>query len=600
MVDRLSYLKKNTPIVEVAQKLELNPKGYNGTQVINCLFHEDKHPSLVLMPDANRYECKSCSAAGSIVDLVMGAKKCTFKEAVEFIEPGFFSKAIKPIPENYLLSRGITQETADKFGLKVDSEKVTIPLPTGEKYRSLSGPSRYWHKSGTTDCLFKTKEATNKGVLLAEGELDGILTYQVTGLPVWSGTCGAISFKDEWVKDFEGIEKIYLAFDNDSAGDKGAIKAAEMLGFNRCYRVNIPKETGKDLTDFFISGKTKEDFRKLLLDSNLITQSSPAETKTALDYTTMSDAELDKIDHRRKLTTGLSKLDKVFTFPCGYYVICGNPGAGKGLFALWLSLQFYKLHNLRSAYFSLEMPEKLVRTRILQAWSGLTQKQHEDGWATDKAKALMKQGAIVVDEFGSDNSSYQIPDNFEKDFKKYYDLGFRIFHFDHLHELDGANDNDRNQRITELWSTKFQQICKQYPDVWLFIFAQPNGNAENKKVLRRSDLRGSKAITQKCEFFLSLNRLISIDESTGELKVSNANREVLFWIDKNRISSNQHTGTKIYLSETGNFTNFPNEDVMLVKPSLPSQPSLPIEPKQPPEKTPEVKTEGKVNEFDWL
>lgn len=560
--------------MEVAHQLGLNPRGLGGTQAISCLWHEDKHPSLVLMTEANRYECKSCDAKGSIVDLIMKAKKYDFKEAVAFLDPDFFNKAKEAFQGNYLESRGLNQETIEKFGLKVDIDKVTIPLPTGKKYRNFSGENRYWHEKGTIACLFKTKEATKKGVLLAEGEFDAMLTWQQTGLPVWTATCGVQSFEEKWIRDFEGIEKIYIAFDNDLPGNEGAVKVAELLGFNRCYRVDIPKEVGKDLTDYFLSGKTKEDFRKLLLDSKLIIRSTQSNTevaeidnsKTPIDYTQMSDAELSSIEHRKKLNTGLSKLDKIFTFPSGFYVACGNPGAGKGFFALWLSKQFYKLHGLKSAYFSLEMGEQLVRTRLLQQWSNLTQKQLEENWSTDEAKALMKQGAIVVDEFGSDNSSYQIPDNFEKDFKKYYDLGFRVFHFDHLHELDGSNDNDRNQSITERWGTKFQQICKQYPDVWLFIFAQPNGTAETKKVIRRSDLRGSKAITQKCEYFISLNRTVIIDETTGEPKITTANGEVIFWVDKNRVSSNQHTGTKIYLSKTGNFTNFPDEDVMLTQP----------------------------------
>ena len=161
------------------------------------------------------------------------------------------------------------------------------------------------------------------------------------------------------------------------------------------------------------------------------------------------------------------------------------------------------------------MPEPIVRSRILQQWSDLTKSEFDQGKSSDQAIGLMNKDAIVVDDFYTEDTKFQTPETFSDWVAEYYRLGFRIFHFDHLHELEGANDNAKNQSVTEKWAKTFQKICKDHPDVWLFVYAQPNGAAQNRKILRRTDIAGSKAITQKCDYLISLNRNFEIDDQTG-------------------------------------------------------------------------------------
>lgn len=288
----------------------------------------------------------------------------------------------------------------------------------------------------------------------------------------------------------------------------------------------------------------------------------PAVRTAPIEWTKKTDEELDEMEQREELSTGLNILDQFFTFKTGYYVICANPGAGKGWFATWLAKQFFIIHQKRSVFFSLEMSESLVRTRVLQQWSGLTEEQLVGG-NTTLAKKLMKEGAMLVYPFGQDDAAYQTPENFTNDIVDFYNKGYRIFFFDHLHELDGSNDNTRNQKVIELWGKAFQTLCKNYPDIWLFIFAQPNGAAANKSTLTRTDVAGSKSITQKCEVFISLNRkLINMGKDVQQVEVNQQDRSILFWIDKNRLSSQQKVGKFIHLSPTGNFTQDPNGDVL--------------------------------------
>lgn len=288
----------------------------------------------------------------------------------------------------------------------------------------------------------------------------------------------------------------------------------------------------------------------------------PAAKTESIDWANRSDEELDEIEQREELSTGLNVLDQFFTFKTGYYVICANPGAGKGWFATWLAKQFFIIHQKRSVFFSLEMAEPLVRTRVLQQWSGLTEQQLIGG-NTTLAKKLMREGAMLVYPFGQDDAAYQTPENFIADVADFYSKGYRVFLFDHLHELDGSNDNNRNQKVIERWGKAFQTLCKNYPDIWLFIFAQPNGAAAGKAVLTRTDVAGSKSITQKCEVFISLNRkLLAVGKEVQQAEINQQDRSILLWIDKNRLSSQQRVGKFIHLSPTGNFTQDPASDVL--------------------------------------
>jgi replicative DNA helicase len=280
-------------------------------------------------------------------------------------------------------------------------------------------------------------------------------------------------------------------------------------------------------------------------------------------FSDKTDEELLSFNERDRASVGIKNIDQNFEHYAGFYVVCANPGVGKGWYALWLIRKFYETSDIKSVYFSLEMSEELVRQRILQAWSDVTDKALKyliKNKKEVKALNLLKKDIIVVDELGGSDTSHVTTENFVERVKEYYDKGYRAFHFDHLHELDGANDNVRNQGVTEKWAKTFQSLCKDYPDIWLFVYAQPNGASAKKQILKRTDIAGSKAITQKCEFFLSLNRLMKKDEETGELVADNDTRQVTMYIDKNRLSSTQHIGFRLYLLLTGNFSDKQEDD----------------------------------------
>lgn len=52
---------------------------------ISCVFHEDKHPSMVIYPSTNSFHCFGCGEHGDGVDFVMKLRGLSFKEAMRYL-----------------------------------------------------------------------------------------------------------------------------------------------------------------------------------------------------------------------------------------------------------------------------------------------------------------------------------------------------------------------------------------------------------------------------------------------------------------------------------------------------------------------------------
>jgi 5S rRNA maturation endonuclease (ribonuclease M5) len=89
-------------------------------------------------------------------------------------------------------------------------------------------------------------------VIITEGELDTLVCWS-QNIPAVSSTAGASSFQEEWVQLLKCYE-VYVCFDNDEAGHKGAIKVLDYLPEAKVIFVpnNIPGV--KDISDYVSHG----------------------------------------------------------------------------------------------------------------------------------------------------------------------------------------------------------------------------------------------------------------------------------------------------------------------------------------------------------
>src|SRR5260370_28633201 len=93
----------------------------------------------------------------------------------------------------------------------------------------------------------------------------GRLVMEANGFAAVTSTGGAGTFRAEWAKEIEPISEVYICFDRDPAGRRGAVRVGLMIP--QTQLVERPEEVGLggDVTDYFVGLKrSREDFLQLL------------------------------------------------------------------------------------------------------------------------------------------------------------------------------------------------------------------------------------------------------------------------------------------------------------------------------------------------
>ena len=76
--------KPKVDIVGVYEKLTGNPVRRLGIRtMVLCPLHEESHPSCVLYPESNSFNCFAGCGGGDVFTLIQKIKNCDFKEALE-------------------------------------------------------------------------------------------------------------------------------------------------------------------------------------------------------------------------------------------------------------------------------------------------------------------------------------------------------------------------------------------------------------------------------------------------------------------------------------------------------------------------------------
>ena len=168
--------------------------------------------------------------------------------------------------------RGLTRETLKTYKVGFDGQRFTIPIydedgelvnvrrykPNAREHKDKMLSWGVGHGEGRIYGLETLAE--HDDILYTEGEMDRLIALQ-NGIPAVTDTAGAATFKAEWAKHFKG-KRVYIAYDEDQAGERGAQKARRVLenSAEAVYRVQLNTEIkGGDVTDFFMMGRTKSD-----------------------------------------------------------------------------------------------------------------------------------------------------------------------------------------------------------------------------------------------------------------------------------------------------------------------------------------------------
>lgn len=97
----IDELKSRCDLVEIASRSVVLSKKGNGFSGL-CPFHDDKSPSLKIMPLKQKFKCWACDAKGDVIDWVMKTDDCDFYSAVKSLSA--FSGLALPVEDTAQLN----------------------------------------------------------------------------------------------------------------------------------------------------------------------------------------------------------------------------------------------------------------------------------------------------------------------------------------------------------------------------------------------------------------------------------------------------------------------------------------------------------------
>lgn len=335
MATPVEQIKERLSIVDVVStyiKIEKAGSQYKA----RCPFHNEKTPSFYISPDRNSFHCFGCNVGGDIFTFVEKIEGLEFKDTLKMLADRagvtltagenksdselfdvleaatqYFESVLDQSADalQYVLDRGITEETKklfrigfaknewrqltgflmskgfneesiEKVGLSIKTEKgyydrfrgrVMFPIcnpsgkvvgfsgrilpslvdsqPNAGKYVN-SPETELYHKSRILFGYDKAKRAMNEntGCVLVEGQMDLVLAHQAgtKNAVAVSGTALTIDHLN-LIKRF--TSKLVLSLDADVAGFNAAKKSAELALLAQMDVRAISLEGGKDPAD---------------------------------------------------------------------------------------------------------------------------------------------------------------------------------------------------------------------------------------------------------------------------------------------------------------------------------------------------------------
>lgn len=254
--------------------------------IAHCIFNDCDNDSrgneahLYINSETGMYYCHKCGEKGGIKSLrsTLGIDSAALPQ--QTIKPAssttkLAQKYHEQLPLNireWLKSnRLLFDEDIDDFmlgyGVFYGKSWITIPIrdTSGEvlfmKLRKdpfIQSDAPKYMGTGGEAALFNVEALKDMPdqLVICEGEFD-CLVLRAFGIPAISSTAGALTFKDEWIEQLSFVRHLYVCFDNDDAGEKGASALIEKLGAaltsTSILQINLPETVGDhgDITDYF-------------------------------------------------------------------------------------------------------------------------------------------------------------------------------------------------------------------------------------------------------------------------------------------------------------------------------------------------------------
>ncbi len=198
-----------------------------------------------------------------------------------------YHEAIPDRVRQYLHDRGVHDEILELHSIGWDGQRITIPIfdrdgelayfKLAKDREDLTGSSKMRMPFGAAVELYGWERVRAKPcqIIICEGEFDR-LVLEGHGFAAVTSTGGAGVFRAEWADAFREIPEVYVCFDRDEAGRRGAERVARLIPQAKVVELPIEVGVGGDITDYFSRlDKTRDDFLQLLAQAQTIPPEAP-------------------------------------------------------------------------------------------------------------------------------------------------------------------------------------------------------------------------------------------------------------------------------------------------------------------------------------
>jgi twinkle protein len=444
----------------------------------------------------------------------------------------------------WLAGRGLTEETlaAFKVGEQVREGKTIAVLPylrDGElvnaKYRDIADKRGMRQEAGAEPCLFGWHliDPKARSVAITEGEIDAMTLHQA-GIAALSVNAGAGNH--QWIEnDWERLERfseIFVCFDDDEAGQKGATEVVQRLGIERC---RIVKFGAKDANQWLMDGAGGEDFHAALKQSKFI---DPQELVSIADFFGQVKALLYPAAAEApvpRLQVG-DRYEDCFEFrPGELSVWTGINGHGKSLMLMQVLIGLMD-QGERCCVFSGEMPPAVQGKRLVRQLGGVARPTPAyidamDAWIRDRMWIFNTVGSATI---------ARLLEVFRYAAKRY---GITHFVIDSLMMTDVPEDGPGAFSAQKEAIQKLASFAKQHR-AHMHLVAHPRKGRDESAAPGKLDVGGSGKITDGADNVFSVWSALKDDAQEDDGKA-----DALLELHKQRNGEVQHRKIWLYFNK---------------------------------------------------
>ena len=426
-----------------------------------------------------------------------------------------------------LLDRGISEETAKRYGVRILAGSDGVPTQhyypyfianevVAHKVRHVHDKMFTWVGPPTDTGLFGQQFAQTGGkyITVVEGECDAMAAYELLGskwpvVSIKSGASGAVKDIKESLEFLETFENIIIAFDADKPGREAAKKVARLLRPGAVKIMSFP-EGFKDPNDMLRQNQHK-----------LFTRSFwEAKTYTPSGVINVSD-QRDKFKDRPKKEAvpypwqGLNK--KLYGLRQGELVLLTG-GTGLGKSSVTREIEHWLIKSTQDNVGVIALEEDWRRTvdglLSIEANARLYIDQEREKFSEeeiDKFFGLLYDGenknrVWIHAHFGSND----IDEIFSKLRFMIVGCNCKWIVLDHLHMLVSALSEGDERRTIDNIMTRLRSLVEETGAGLILVchLRRVSGDKghENGIATAVSHIRGSGSIAQLSDCILSLER----------------------------------------------------------------------------------------------